>query len=637
MTENREDVEKGYEETLIGPQNRLIGHRSLLPKGASQKDIDEHRARIDAYWTPERRANAIPIDSTKLRQDRKPREAKPGALPPAPATSMPSTTLVADLTVPPYSSAGRLFFSIDGKDYTCSASCVGGNLVITAGHCVYMKTWFTNLNFFPQYDNGATVGNFPISEIYVSAEWQNTNNWDFDYAFMVTASPMTNIPALPINFSVPNDANGQLMALGYPAVPKSGYPFNGNQMWQAVGEYGVYGGLRRRGELRMSGNEMTAGCSGGPWVVGSSGSYQIISVESGSVGFGLLGEFGARLLVGAEALYQVASGASPQWQATLPNGGGATWPAFVQGNLFVGSLGRVSWLDPVTGATSAVNTLGGLGAYEVRVASDGYRAFAGINGYVVGIELSAFTDVAWKVSLSGSEVVNVQLGFEGLFAGSDGYVYQINPPDGAVVEKNGLSGWGHEEVRMVVDGESVYVGSNNRVGRIARRTFGSLAWTTTLGGSSGDVVSVLLAGGKLFAGADNHVYALEMATGAMSTVGTLDGTTGQSTEVRLATDGANIFAACNGNVAAWPIAGGNALWTQTVGSTNASTSILWLTGVLLVGSAGTVTVLNALTGAVTESRTLALPAETEIATDRGLVVFAGINGAAYGVTAAVHS
>lgn len=36
----------------------------------------------------------------------------------------------------PYKTAGKLFMKINGKPNHCSASSIGNNIVITAGHCI---------------------------------------------------------------------------------------------------------------------------------------------------------------------------------------------------------------------------------------------------------------------------------------------------------------------------------------------------------------------------------------------------------------------------------------------------------------------------------------------------------------------
>jgi outer membrane protein assembly factor BamB len=50
-----------------------------------------------------------------------------------------------------------------------------------------------------------------------------------------------------------------------------------------------------------------------------------------------------------------------------------------------------------------------------------------------------------------------------LFAGSHGYVYQLDPKSGKVIYTNNLSSLGLNEVRLATDGVRLYCGSNNHV------------------------------------------------------------------------------------------------------------------------------------------------------------------------------
>ena len=73
----------------------------------------------------------------------------------------------------------------------CSASVVhspAGNLVITAGHCVYSDGPKQNVAFAPGYHDGQTpYGTWAVTKIMVSAGWRGGNNQDEDVAFLQVA------------------------------------------------------------------------------------------------------------------------------------------------------------------------------------------------------------------------------------------------------------------------------------------------------------------------------------------------------------------------------------------------------------------------------------------------------------------
>ncbi|MFL6112512.1 MAG: trypsin-like serine peptidase [Catenulispora sp.] len=74
----------------------------------------------------------------------------------------------------------------------CSASVVhspAGNLVITAGHCVYSDGPKQNIAFAPGYHDGRTpYGSWTVTKVVVSDAWQSGNDPDQDVAFLQVAA-----------------------------------------------------------------------------------------------------------------------------------------------------------------------------------------------------------------------------------------------------------------------------------------------------------------------------------------------------------------------------------------------------------------------------------------------------------------
>ncbi|MEV0095313.1 trypsin-like serine protease [Streptomyces sp. NPDC050738] len=80
-------------------------------------------------------------------------------------------------------SVGRLYAkSADGNLGACTATVVGRNTVVTAGHCVRTSTegepaqkatWDQNLYFVPGYRDGkAPLGGFVVRRVHMAKEWQ---------------------------------------------------------------------------------------------------------------------------------------------------------------------------------------------------------------------------------------------------------------------------------------------------------------------------------------------------------------------------------------------------------------------------------------------------------------------------------
>ena len=130
--------------------------------GQAKTLMDQREAR--AYWTEERFRSAKPLPLPKLPSPPGEAEARgPGAR--ASGDSVPpdggwdrellafSTSLVADMTIVPYRTVGKLFISFGtGNDFEGSAWTIAESAIFTAGHCVYDRTlgWATSMVFRPQ-------------------------------------------------------------------------------------------------------------------------------------------------------------------------------------------------------------------------------------------------------------------------------------------------------------------------------------------------------------------------------------------------------------------------------------------------------------------------------------------------------
>lgn len=194
------------------------------------------------------------------------------------------TEVVADYAAHPYSAVGKMFFFDNGgTGYVGSAWLVGPRAIITAAHCLFDREsgdFYNNMTFAPAYNGNATgQAEFQLDESVIDPRYANKPSeeclaWDFGAATLSTD--------LSQRFGyLGYDASGaiaseQVEAIGYPAEPRpippaenggardpETYPLDGARMWRSVGDFlgadhGVHGAA----------NEMTGGCSGGPWVDG---------------------------------------------------------------------------------------------------------------------------------------------------------------------------------------------------------------------------------------------------------------------------------------------------------------------------------------------------------------------------------
>jgi V8-like Glu-specific endopeptidase len=128
------------------------------------------RASTLAYWTPSRLAHAKSADALIPHGKASSAPLTAAAAGPvhrvAPVAGAHRASRVAGSKVSPntiYESAtiGKIFFSVAGGNWMCSGSSLNsdsGELVLTAGHCIYdvgTQSWVSNFVFIPEYANGS--------------------------------------------------------------------------------------------------------------------------------------------------------------------------------------------------------------------------------------------------------------------------------------------------------------------------------------------------------------------------------------------------------------------------------------------------------------------------------------------------
>jgi V8-like Glu-specific endopeptidase len=239
----------------------------------------DHHERVVSYWTPERRASAIPLDVQ---------------LPAARPTSPPgkggggggseddggSTTVTGATWTEGGDAAatvGKVFFTLNGTNYQCSGGAVQAaseSLVVTAGHCVHAGnngSFATNWTFWPRYDGAADekLGVWTATSLHTTEGWATQpRHFDDDVGFAtVVGSSDETLEAVLLEetVTIPTVAFDQTwtdvsyFAFGYPAAKK----YSGSTLTYCAGP--VRDDLDSRKTLALA-CDMTGGSSGGPWI-----------------------------------------------------------------------------------------------------------------------------------------------------------------------------------------------------------------------------------------------------------------------------------------------------------------------------------------------------------------------------------
>ncbi|MDT0331775.1 trypsin-like serine peptidase [Nocardiopsis lambiniae] len=273
---------------------------------------EQHRA-ILSYWTAERMAAARPITDLlgHLTDLPNAEEMLPGIgaeHQAAPRDDSTGARWTAGGQV--VRTTGKVFLTMDGRDFTCSASVVDStnrSTVVTAGHCAKdgRGSWARNWTFVPgATDGSAPHGRYTARDLLVSPEWSRRADDSYDFAMVVlnTESGRTvqdRVGSQRISFGAWTEAGVregvQIYSFGYPAAS----PYDGRELHYCSGRTRPdTGGTTANGMACR----MTQGSSGGPWMVGfdsTTGRGTVASVVSFKYANDRRTQYGPRF--GAEA------------------------------------------------------------------------------------------------------------------------------------------------------------------------------------------------------------------------------------------------------------------------------------------------------------------------------------------------
>jgi hypothetical protein len=167
----------------------------------------------------------------------------------------------------PYSAVGKLFFSIGGSDFICSAAVISARVVATAGHCVFSAGRFhRNFLFVPAYHEGnAPFGCWAVEVALTTEAWMDgedvvPNESDFGMLVMedLEGSRLGDVTGW-LGFKTNQLSPNHITMLGYPANLDRGEQMHqtNSSDWDSVDQTGSI----------VFGSDMGGGASGGPWVM----------------------------------------------------------------------------------------------------------------------------------------------------------------------------------------------------------------------------------------------------------------------------------------------------------------------------------------------------------------------------------
>ena len=315
--------------------------------------------------------------------------------------------------------------------------------------------------------------------------------------------------------------------------------------------------------------------SGGRTFAGSNGYLYELDSTNGNVLHSLLvtgsigvGNYETRIATDGQRLFAGIHGYvyglslnswSGPWNVGV-GGTGAFEPVSVlvnNGHLYAASNGYVYEIDRNSGSiihNLRLSSIFGVGDYDARLACDGNTLYVGMHGYVYGVSLRSWSS-SWGTGVGGTgayKPVSVLWQNGSLYAGSNGYVYQIDPSNGKQLHSllvTSAVGVGDYTTRLACDGRSLFVGVHGYVYGVPLNSWKN-PWNASVGGvGSYSPVSVLVQNGRLFAGLDGYVYELSPTNGQQLQkllLGSIFGVGNYDTT--LASDGQDLCAGTHGYV-----------------------------------------------------------------------------------------
>lgn len=302
----------------------LLGAAALLGSGVFASPAGAAPAAADpaAFWTAERMRGATPLDLPTVDRTRVKAPALARGKEKTVAPTLPGAPKDVGVLAFPngggawtgggavLSTAGRVFFTYQGRTASCSGNAVTSankSTVITAGHCVKLEgAWHTNWVFVPGYHDGqAPYGRWSATKTLSTPQWTASEDINYDIGAAVVApldgKLLTDVvggQGLAFNTGY----NKAMYAFGFPAAA----PYDGEKF--------IYCSGTTNRDFLLSNDHgmncnMTGGSSGGPWFTQfneSTGTGLLSSVNSFKYNFLPNRMYGPYFGADAQNLYQTA-------------------------------------------------------------------------------------------------------------------------------------------------------------------------------------------------------------------------------------------------------------------------------------------------------------------------------------------
>ncbi|OCL04859.1 Quino protein alcohol dehydrogenase-like protein [Glonium stellatum] len=241
--------------------------------------------------------------------------------------------------------------------------------------------------------------------------------------------------------------------------------------------------------------------------------------------------------------------------------------------------------------------------------------------------------IRWQESLpgSGNAVTSVLVNQDGVYVGSNGYIYLLDPSTGTITASNGLSGYGNHEVRLATPPSTslLLIGISGWVLGLDPDSLRT-RWAKGLPNCGHEVVSLIATSDTVFAGSNGYVYRLDLASGTLQATNPLPGYGNHETRVAISSSLATLFVGINGHAIGLDPSDLNILWNNDLsGSGNGITSVIAHNNAAYVGYHGRVYRLDEAKGDLLNRNDLSGRGDGEVrfaVDETGAYLYVGTNG-----------
>lgn len=247
-----------------------------------------------------------------------------------------------------------------------------------------------------------------------------------------------------------------------------------------------------------------------------------------------------------------------------------------------------------------------------------------------------FIKTDWQYSLPGTgyETVSILSANGYIYVASNGYVFQLDPHFGTLINKNDLTGMEQHEIRMVISEkkDQLIIGTYGNVIALDANNISTTLWKNNLKGEDTGVVSLVASSQYIYSATGGYVNTMSITDGSIISKNSLPGMGNHEVRLALSEDEKYLIAGINGNVVCLDASAisKDPIWKNGLsGQGEEIVNVLVIKDRAYIGTNGFINSINLLNGDIIETNNLPGMGnhEVRLALSQDCTeLFGGING-----------